>query len=310
MSKLLGNREIRRELERGVFAHAYLITGEPGMGKKTLARLMAARIVGDTKGLAERGEHPDVLWLAPKDAGKQIPVDEVRAFRQEAYILPNQSPKKVLIIDRCDQMNESGQNAILKILEEPPEHVVFLLLASGREAMLPTIRSRCVIWEMQPVSEEEGVAFLQERYPGEERTRTLLKAAGGNLGRAMEYLEGGTLLTYGDLGVKFLGKLCRSKLLEADKMLAGVPKGEFSAFLDSFARLCHDFLLFKTGSGEENIVFLESVLQIKGFLGRMKLEQLYRMASLTLESKTALRENGNENLIKTCFIAEMGELLR
>lgn len=310
MSKLLGNREICRELERGVFANAYLISGEPGMGKKTLARLMAARIVGDTKGLAERGEHPDVLWLAPKDAGKQIPVDEVRAFRQEAYILPNQSPKKVLIIDRCDQMNESGQNAILKILEEPPEHVVFLLLASGREAMLPTIRSRCVIWEMQPVSEQEGVAFLQERYPEEERVRTLLKAAGGNLGRAMEYLEGGTLLTYGDLGVKFLGKLCRNKLLEADKMLAGIPKGEFSAFLDSFARLCHDFLLFKTGSGEENIVFLESVLQIKGFLGRMKLEQLYRMASLTLESKTALRENGNENLIKTCFIAEMGELLR
>lgn len=310
MSKLLGNREICRELERGVFAHAYLIAGEPGMGKKTLARLMAARIVGDTKGLAERGEHPDVLWLAPKDAGKQIPVDEVRAFRQEAYILPNQSPKKVLIIDRCDQMNESGQNAILKILEEPPEHVVFLLLASGREAMLPTIRSRCVIWEMQPVSEQEGVAFLQERYPEEERARTLLKAAGGNLGRAMEYLEGGTLLTYGDLGVKFLGKLCRNKLLEADKMLAGIPKGEFSCFLDSFARLCHDFLLFKTGSGEENIVFLESVLQIKGFLGRMRLEQLYRMASLTLDSKTALRENGNENLIKTCFIAEMGELLR
>lgn len=310
MSELLGNREIRRELERGIFAHAYLITGEPGMGKKTLARMMAGKIVGDTRGLAERGEHPDVLWLAPKDAGKQIPVDEVRAFRQEAYILPNQSPKKVLIIDRCDQMNESGQNAILKILEEPPEHVVFLLLASGREAMLPTIRSRCVIWEMQPVSEAEGVAFLEERYPGEERTKTLLKAAAGNLGRAMEYLEGRTLLTYGDLGVKFLGKLCRNKLLEADKMLAGVPKGEFTDFLDSFARLCHDFLLFKTGSGEENIVFLESVLQIKGFLGRMRLEQLYRMASLTLDSKTALRENGNENLVKTCFIAEMGELLR
>ncbi len=310
MSKLLGNREIHRELDRGVFAHAYLITGEPGMGKKTLARLMAGKIVGDTRGLAERGEHPDVLWLQPKDAGKQIPVDEVRAFRQEAYILPNQSPKKVLIIDRCDQMNESGQNAILKILEEPPEHVVFLLLASGRETMLPTIRSRCVIWEMQPVSEAEGVAFLAEQYPGEERAKTLLKAAGGNLGRAMEYLEGGTLLTYGDLGIKFLGKLCRNKLLEADKMLAGVPKGEFTDFLDSFARLCHDFLLFKTGSAEENIVFLESVLQIKGFLGRMRLEQLYRMASLTLDSKTALRENGNENLVKTCFIAEMGELLR
>ncbi len=310
MNKLLGNREINRELEQNVFAHAYLITGEAGMGKKTLARLLAAKLTEDRKGLALRDEHPDVLWLAPESEGKQIPVDAVRAFRQEAYVLPNQSPKKVLIIDRCEQLNENGQNAILKILEEPPAHVVFLLLASSREDMLPTIRSRCVIWDMQPVGETEGVAFLKERFPDAERVETLLRAAGGNLGRAMEYLEGGTLLTYGDLGVKFLGKLCRSKRLEADKMLAGVPKGEFIAFLDSFSRLCHDFLLFKTGSGQENIVFLESVLQIKGFLGRMRLEQLYRMAALTLDSKTALLENGNENLIKTCFIAEMGELLR
>ncbi|MBQ7035588.1 MAG: hypothetical protein IJN34_07620 [Clostridia bacterium] len=310
MNKLLGNPEICKELARGNFAHAYLITGAPGMGKKTLARLFAARLTEDQIGLAERDAHPDVLWLAPKDGGKMIPVDDVRAFRREAYILPNQSPKKVLIIDRCEKLNESGQNAILKILEEPPAHAVFLLLADSREAMLPTIRSRCVIWEMQPVGPEEGIPFLQERYPEEERTATLLKAAGGNLGQAMAYLEGGNLLTYGELGVRFLGKLCRNKMLEADRMLAELPKGDFSLFLESFSRLAHDFLLYKTGSGEENIVFLESVLQIKGFLGRMRLEQLYKIASLTLDTMRLLKENGNENLVKTCFIAEMGELLR
>ena len=309
MSKLLGNREIQRELARGNFAHAYLITGEAGMGKKTVARLLAEKLTADSKGAVLRGEHPDVLWLAPKEKGKQIPVDEVRSFRREAYVLPNQSPKKVLIIDQCQCLNESGQNAILKILEEPPAHAVFLLLADSREAMLPTIRSRCVIWELQPVEEAEGIALLRERYPEEERLATLLRAAGGNLGKAMEYLEGGTLLSYGELGVRFLGKLCRSKRLEADQILAGLPKGDFDAFLNSFARLCRDFLIYKTGSGEENIVFLESILQIKGFLGRMRLEQLYKMASLTLDCKTALAENGNENLIKISFIAEMGELL-
>ena len=309
MNRLLGNPEIRRELAGNTFAHAYLIAGESGMGKKTLARLLAEKLTGDTRGAVMRDEHPDVLWLAPKEKGKQIPVDEVRSFRREAYVKPNQSPKKVLIIDHCEAMNESGQNAILKVLEEPPEYVVFLMLAESREAMLPTIRSRCVLWEMQPVGEQEGVAFLKERYPEEERAVTLLKAAEGNLGKAMEYLTGGTLLTYGELGVRFLGKLCRNKRLEADQILAGLPKGDFSVFLDSFARLCRDFLLYKTGSNTENIVFSESVLQIKGFLGRMRLEQLYKMASLTLDCKNALSENGNENLVKISFIAEMGELL-
>mgnify|MGYP003302999746 FL=1 len=310
MNKLLGNQEIKKELERGSFAHAYLIAGAAGSGKKTLARIFAAKLTEDRAGLALQDIHPDVLWLAPKDAGKNIPVDAVREFRREAYTLPNQAPKKVLIIDQCEKLNEYGQNAILKILEEPPAHAVFLLLASSREEMLATIRSRCVIWEMQPVSAEEGVPFLKERYPEAERIETLLKAAGGNLGKAMEYLEGGNLLTYGDLGIRFLGKLCRNKMLEADRMLAELPKGDFMVFLNSFSRLAHDFLLYKTGSSEENIVFLESVLQIKAFLGRMRLEQLYKIAALTLDTINMLKQNGNENLVKTCFIAEMGELLR
>ncbi|MBQ9953558.1 MAG: hypothetical protein IJO92_04455 [Clostridia bacterium] len=310
MNKLLGNQEIKKELERGNFAHAYLIAGAAGSGKKTLARIFAAKLTEDRAGLALQDIHPDVLWLAPKDAGKNIPVDAVREFRREAYTLPNQAPKKVLIIDQCEKLNENGQNAILKILEEPPAHAVFLLLASSREEMLATIRSRCVIWEMQPISAEEGVPFLRERYPEAERIETLLKAAGGNLGKAMEYLEGGNLLTYGDLGIRFLGKLCRNKMLEADRMLAALPKGDFVVFLSSFSRLAHDFLLYKTGSGEENIVFLESVLQIKPFLGRMRLEQLYKIAALTLDTINMLKQNGNENLVKTCFIAEMGELLR
>lgn len=308
-SQLLGNSAAKRELAKGLHHHAYLITGEPGSGKKTLAKLMAAQLVEDARGKVERGSHPDVLRLMPEEEGKQIPVKKVRAFRQEAYIKPNEAPRKVLLIEQCELLNEAGQNAILKILEEPPAYVVFILLAPNREIMLPTIRSRCTIWEMAPVGAEEGVPFLKERYPEGGDYATALRAAGGNLGRAMEYLAGGTFLSYGEMGVKFLGRLCRNKKLAAEQLLSTLPKGDFILFLDSFARLCHDFLLYKTGSHEENIVFLESVLQIKPFLGRMKLNQLYAMASLTIDSKQRLAEYGNENLIKTCFIAEMGELL-
>ncbi len=308
-NSLLGNEEIKRELEAGRFHQAYLITGERGSGKKTLARLMAERMTKDQRGRVARGEHPDVLWLAPKERGKMIPVEEVRTFRAEAAVLPGEALRKVMIIDGCGSLNDSGQNAILKILEEPPERVTFLLLAESPAEVLPTIRSRCVLWEMGPVPLSSGTAFIKERVPEAKRPEILLRAAGGNLGRAMDYLEEGTLIPYGELGVRVLGKLCRGKMLEADQLIGALPKGDFSLFLESFSRLCHDFLLYKTTNNEENIVFLESILQIRGFLGRMKLAKLYQMAALTLAAREQLAGYGNENLVKTCFIVQMGELL-
>lgn len=305
---LLGNLAIKQAL-RTLRGQAYLITGAQGSGKKTLARLMAEKITGDRSGRAARGEHPDVLWLAPPGRGKQIPVDEVRALRQEAYRLPSEGERRALIIDRCEALGPGGQNALLKILEEPPAHAVFLLLATGREAMLPTVRSRCTIWTMEPVDAKEGVPFLQAHCPNKEGYETALRAAGGNLGRAMDYLEEGELLSHADIGVRLLGRLCRGWTLEADQLLSTLPKGEFLPFLESFSRLAHDFLLYKAGVDVQMLTFSESVLQIKGFLGRMKLEQLYGLAALALRTRQMLVNYGNEGLIRACFIAEMGELV-
>ena len=305
---LLGNKTIKQAL-RSLQGHAFLITGAPGSGKKTLARLMAEQITGDTSGWAARGEHPDVVWLAPPGKGKQIPVDQVRALRQEAFRAPAGTGRRVMIIDQCEQLKAAGQNALLKILEEPPAHVVFLLLATGPEVMLPTVRSRCTVWTMEPIGPEEGVPFLKARYPEKEGYETVLRAAGGNLGRAMAYLEGGALLSYADIGVRLLGRLCRGWTLAADQLLSTVPSGEFSDFLEGFSRLAHDFLLFKAGADVKTLTFSESVLQIKGFLGRMKLEQLYGLARLALRTRQMLANNGNEGLIRAYFIAEMGELV-
>ena len=318
---LLGNEQLKENLtaarRKERMSHFYLLSGPRGSGKHTLAQLIAAAMLCESKdgpcGVCRHcrkvlsGNHPDYITIDDPEK-KTVPVDLIRDARADIYVQPNEADKKIYMF--AQSMRMESQNALLKILEEPPAHAVFLLLASSREEMLATIRSRCVIWEMQPIAAEEGVPFLRERYPEAERIETLLKAAGGNLGKAMEYLEGGNLLTYGDLGIRFLGKLCRNKMLEADRMLAGLPKGDFIVFLSSFSRLAQDFLLYKTGSGEENIVFLESILQIKAFLGRMRLEQLYKIAALTLDTINMLKQNGNENLVKTCFIAEMGELLR
>ena len=265
MNRLLGNGPINRALERGIPAQAYLICGEPGSGKKTLARLMAEKITGDRSGRAARGEHPDVFWLGPKEAGKMIPVEEVRALRREAFVLPNEAPRKVLIIDRAEALNESGQNAILKVLEEPPERAVFLLLAVNRQAMLPTIRSRCVLWELGPVGPEEGVPFLKERFPQNPDTQAALRAAGGNLGLACTYLEGGTLFTYAELGVRFLGRLCRGKRLAADQLLSELPKGAFPPFLKASPACAGIFYCIKPAAVRKISFFWKASCKLKVF---------------------------------------------
>lgn len=155
------------------FSHAYIlpVSGEEG---QTQARELAAAILCEDTERVPCGHcehcrkvreqiHPDVLCLQRewKDGRqkKNITVDQIRSVIADAYILPNEAQKKVYIIEDADAMNPQAQNAILKILEEPPKFVVFLLLAGNPDLLLPTVRSRCITirenLEDSPLTEEE-----------------------------------------------------------------------------------------------------------------------------------------------------------
>lgn len=100
------------------------------------------------------GFHPDVAVIARKtdDKGKtkrEIQVDQIRQMRADAYVRPQQADKKVYIIQDAETMNGAAQNAALKILEEPPGYAVFILCTDSAQALLPTIRSRCAVIQMQ-----------------------------------------------------------------------------------------------------------------------------------------------------------------
>lgn len=156
-------------------SHAYLITAPTGEESLRLAETLAAAAVCSDEHppcgrcrdcrKAAAGIHPDVAVIgrAQDDKGRQkreITVDQVRALTADAPILPNEARRKVYIIDRADTMNIPAQNAALKLLEEPPEWVVFLLCAVNGELLLPTVRSRCVELshngQAQPEDQESG----------------------------------------------------------------------------------------------------------------------------------------------------------
>ena len=113
------------------------------------------------------GFHPDVVVISRKtdDKGKikrEIQVEQIRHMAADAYTRPQQSEKKVYIIKDADSMNTSAQNAALKILEEPPAYAVFILCAESSEALLPTIRSRCVTIRVDGEKEEARSELASE----------------------------------------------------------------------------------------------------------------------------------------------------
>ena len=174
-----------------------------GSGRHTLAGLLSRAMVCTHSGegrpcevcapcrKAAGGIHPDVITVAGED-GKPISVDQVRKLRTDAYIRPNEAQRKIYLLERADRMNQSAQNAMLKLLEEGPAYAVFLLLAENSGGLLETIRSRCELLTMTPLTPDECEGWLREKYP-QQSPQTLRQAAfdcQGILGYAVARLDG------------------------------------------------------------------------------------------------------------------------
>jgi len=169
LSSLAGNRALKEQLlprlSGGALGHALILSGPAGSGKRTLAAILARAMVCDRPGTkpcgscpackkALAGIHPDIITVAPLEEGKQITVDQVRQMRADAHIRPNEAPRKVYILERADEMKDSAQNAMLKLLEEGPAYAAFLLLAENPGSLLPTVRSRCETLALIPASQD------------------------------------------------------------------------------------------------------------------------------------------------------------
>ena len=168
---------LRPALERGRIGHAYLFSGPRGVGKTTTARLIAMTVnCDDNSGIVKpcgkcescrmvmAGRHPDVLEI---DAASNNSVDDVRDLREKVALQPMRGDKKVYILDEAHMMSKSAFNALLKTLEEPPAHAVFILATTEPERLPPTILSRCQHYRFRRLSVTEIAGKLQKTCDGE-----------------------------------------------------------------------------------------------------------------------------------------------
>ena len=202
---LLGNDQLKENLRsarlKGRMSHFYLLSGPRGSGKHTLADLITAAMLCEApdgpcgvcrscrKVLGK--SHPDYITIDDPDK-KIIPVRLVREARSDMYIKPNEGAKKIYLFPRAQDLNLEGQNALLKVLEEPPPYGVFLLLTDNPEKLLPTVRSRCVELKLRALPVDLLRKKLRSEFPDAEEMRisAAISRSGGYLGQARELLSG------------------------------------------------------------------------------------------------------------------------
>ena len=205
---LLGNERLKENLtgslRRGHISHFYLISGPEGSGKHTLAKLLAAAILcgksdAPCGGCAVcrkvfDGNHPDFITVTDPEH-KNIAVKIVREIRDDMFIRPNEADHKIYLF--AQDLGIEGQNALLKVLEEPPSYGVFMLLTDNPEKILPTVRSRCTELDLLALPTDTLRRALLRQFPdaAAEDVDAAIGRSGGFLGQAQKILESGEAIS-------------------------------------------------------------------------------------------------------------------
>ena len=195
--------------------HAWLLAGPKGVGKASFAHAAARRVLAEAAGppfdlsgiesptdhsivkLIEAGSHPDMRWLErlPRERGdglaRNISVAQIRELGEFLGLTSALSPWRVAVIDTVDELEPSGANALLKMLEEPPPNTIFFLVSHAPGRLLPTIRSRCRRLDFQKLDDDAMTSVLEARaleMSATERQK-IIAMSFGSVGRALAFAE-------------------------------------------------------------------------------------------------------------------------
>ena len=310
--------QLRRSAASGRSSHAYLFLGGAGAGKRLIANTFAKALQceGEKRPCDSckschafnHGNHPDVIYFQPLKNGKTYTIEDVREQLLETVDLkPFQYEKKIYIIEKADTLNIQSQNALLKTLEEPPAHAVFLLLAERAEAFLPTILSRVVVMKIRPLSAETIADYLMQAGHLAEESHILSAYAQGRIGQALELVEDEG---FREMRQDILGKLeALPSMSEGDAYLLAKDLEGYKndlRFLDIMELWYRDLLTAKSLREEEYLIQRDK----KDAIFRAAKEPAALLAKKAAAVRTArmrLAQNANFRLTMEVMLMDLKE---
>ena len=316
--------QLRRSLIDGSHAHAYLISGVPGLGKARLALRFAQALnceasVGEpcrtcrTCKRIERGSHPDVrvagmasqgAGLKPDEAARQkeLKIATVREWQRDIALKPYESQRRVLILHDAERLSDEAANAMLKTLEEPPLYATVILVANSVD-LLATIVSRCRVLRLRPLLRRSVAEALVARGAAPADADLLAAWSGGRIGAALAQLEQPDEIARRDeqlaalLAMHAQGRAAGLRWAEQRaKEYRGGEQELVLAWLELWQGWWRDVLLTAAGC-PDGVVNVDRRGELAQVAARHPLPELYATVARIGQAARQLRENGNPQLV-------------
>lgn len=320
---ILGNDMIKEHFKKAIennkISHAYILTGEEGTGRKSIANAFSMALLCEKGGKEPcmvchsckqvlSGNHPDLIYVK-HEKPNSIGVDDIREqINDTIMIRPYSSYYKIYIVDEAEKMTVQAQNALLKTIEEPPAYAVIILITTNQEAFLPTILSRCVQLKLKPLKDFTVKSYLSEHLNVPEKEAEICAAfARGNLGKAIHLASSDEFKQLHQkvmIMVKNIGTMDIVSLLDHIREMKE-QNFEIGDVLDLLQLWYRDVLMYKVTKDMNLLIFKDEYKVINGMVQKVDYAGLEKILAAIDTARTRLNANVNMELAMELLLLTM-----
>ena len=321
---IIGQESIKKHLQTAIktgnLSHAYIINGEYGSGRQTIASALAKTIQCQSKtddtdacGVctsckqAESHNHPDIKYITHDKTS--ISVNDIREqLNNDISIKPYSSEYKIYIIPDANKMTEQAQNALLKTIEEPPVYAIIILLTENCDSLLPTIRSRCVTLTMNPVEKDKICTYLENKFQLEpEQAQIAANYCQGNIGKAIRFASSNDFIEMKNQVLKLLKNLDSmdiASIIDTIKEFS-THKNDINDYLDLMLLWYRDVLMFKVTKDANLLLYSDEYSAISEQATKRDYENIENIIAAIDKAKVRLKANVNFDVTIELMILAM-----